>query len=376
MCGIVFVTRQDGRKASRLIRKQYDKQYHRGHEGFGYICAHKGIRGDYVRTETADVIFKEMMKLDSDTILFHHRYPTSTPNFREAAHPIHVSNDKLKYDYFIVHNGVISNTEELKKKHDEEGFVYTTLLRNQWVSSNEVLASNEKWNDSEAFAIELAKDLDGPQKGIFNVKGSIAFVCMQVNKETSEMVNVFFGRNYSNPLKCRKIPGQFITISSEGDGEDCKPDYLYTLDPKNRIILERYYCVGTSFYGGHDDGFRWPRDSKKDINENKGHTYPPKTEQKSIGFTPEEEDITTPEITYPNDNHDPVVLVTAQDEKEAEAYYATISEYYSIEDELKVQSIPEEEKTWLEERLKILNDEITAFDEQYIRKNLKQEASK
>jgi hypothetical protein len=37
-----------------------------------------------------------------------------------------VSNKMLKFDYYVVHNGMISNDEELKKEHEKLGFAYTT----------------------------------------------------------------------------------------------------------------------------------------------------------------------------------------------------------------------------------------------------------
>lgn len=359
MCGIIYNLRFDGHTPIKMLRKQYDRQKSRGREGFGYVSSRKGVITDYCRATKEKGIFEELDKQQKekiDEIMFHHRFPTSTPNFHEAAHPIWVSHKSLKYDYFVVHNGVINNDDELKKKHDELGFKYQTLLQQQWVGREGVIISEEKWNDSEAFAIELARDLDGAKAGLRHVRGSIAFVCMQSEKKSGKNVKLFFGHNSSNPLKIKNVPNRYIQIASENDGEVCIIDHLYEMNYQDFKITDKFYCIGG-----------WAQASGYHSRDDEDYRAPALPAPNQMGFIPKPNLATAMEASEVEDS-----LTEMEDDIEAEKYYKMLDELYTLEDDLQKGHILDPmEKTLSEERIKFLTAEITRQDEEYIKNKLK-----
>ena len=137
MCGIVAGFSKKGKRISKSIMKRYLAQKHRGSQGFGYVMYYKDGKGGSIsvgRSIDEAGIRTQIMNENSSIGLFHHRLPTSTPNVEEATHPIFVSNEELDYDYFVVHNGVIRNADELKKKHEDLGYEYTTVIESEVVT--------------------------------------------------------------------------------------------------------------------------------------------------------------------------------------------------------------------------------------------------
>jgi glucosamine 6-phosphate synthetase-like amidotransferase/phosphosugar isomerase protein len=145
-------------------------------------------------------------------MLLHHRIPTSSDNKLKQTHPFLVDNGSLQFKYLLVHNGVIRNDDELKKEHESLGFIYTT-------------ENGIKFNDSECVAIEVARFIEG-QIDIVGTKGSNAFMCLQINKKTEKVTQIFFGRNEGNPLNMSKTRNKMI-VSSAGPGVEVKPFKLY-----------------------------------------------------------------------------------------------------------------------------------------------------
>ena len=242
MCGIIWIKRKDGKPAQKMALKRYKKQQSRGQSGFGYIALEKNKIVSYNRSETEEAIKTLVEKEIASEILFHHRFPTSTPNFAMSAHPIKVSNDLLKHDYYVIHNGVIYGDSELKKNHEKLGFKYNTELVKTWKSFDKVVCEETCWNDSESLAIELALDLDKDGKGV-EVDGSVAFIALQTAKNSSKTLKMFFGRNDGSPLKINSDK-HFLSITSEGGGEIVKTHTLGTLDYKTDEITYRPYVVG------------------------------------------------------------------------------------------------------------------------------------
>ena len=225
MCGIIHVKRKQGILANKSVIKRYLKQKNRGTEGFGFIEIKNGLVVGGKRSEGEKEILKALEESTADEILFHHRMPTSTPNFIESTHPIVVKHKSLKYHYYVVHNGIISNDKDLKKLHVGEGFRYTTAIKEQWITKGNVY-SNEIFNDSEALAIDIAKSIEN--KTAMESRGSIAVIALQVDKKTKEAVALYYGRNYGNPLKV-ELGKDLFGISSES-GKDLKSDTLYRYD--------------------------------------------------------------------------------------------------------------------------------------------------
>lgn len=269
MCGLIFVKRLDARKANKMTAKRYRRQKSRGQEGFGFIAIENGKIAEYKRTQTEKEILDSLELQTASEILFHHRFPTSTPNFANSAHPIKVSHPTLKYDYYLIHNGIIFGDDELKEQHEALGFIYNTKVECTWTSQGNTVFSEVKWNDSEALAIELARNLDIGGEGI-DVEGSIAFICLQVHKETKQVVKLFFGHNSGSPLLLDKSKKQFITLTSEGHGETVKVDQLYSLDYATNKISHRDYKIGQEYkYTGYTTGYTF---TKEDSEEN--YKYP------------------------------------------------------------------------------------------------------
>lgn len=267
MCGILFSKRFDGKLARKLINKRYQTQKTRGQEGFGFVEIQNGIVGQEFRSEEEKDIETCLKGSEAEEILFHHRFPTSTPNFVEATHPIRVSNKILKYDYYVVHNGIISNDSELKQKHNVMGFKYTTEMSKTYTTRGNVYEES-MWNDSEALAIDFALAVETGKK--MEAKGSIAIVALQFDKKTKKAVALYYGRNLGSPLK-QEFNDAFLCLSSE-TGTLLMQNILFKFDYMTNTITESDMDIGifndyvypSSGYNFHND-YKGVYDDVKDV---------------------------------------------------------------------------------------------------------------
>lgn len=256
MCGIVYAKRNDSKPVQKSLLKRYRNQSKRGTSGFGYIAVKDGRVTGVKRSTTENAITKMLRDEDSDEILFHHRLPTSTPNLRDCSHPIVVKNDLLKYDYYFVHNGVISNEDKLRADHEDLGFEYTTIVEKITTvrtqnETNEVI--EEYFNDSEAAAIDLALTLEGVQTEM-QARGSIAFICLQTDKE-GNIINIFYGRNTGNPLVVERDKGsKLFFLKSEGHGHTLDPDKVVQVCYDSGDVHVIDMKVGSWYYGKNTTG--------------------------------------------------------------------------------------------------------------------------
>ncbi len=249
MCGILFVRKKDKTSARKAVWRRYKKQKSRGSEGFGFI----GIVNNKIKTirraETEKEIQKYLNKETSTQVLFHHRFPTSTPNLPEMTHPIIVKNKKLNRVFYVMHNGIISNCDTLKEKHKKMGFSYTTEMKEKikYVTrETNYFEKTDYYNDSEAFAVELALYLSGKQNGIF-VEGSIAFVTLETTKNGT-VKKLHWGRNWGNPLFAENND-KFWSLRSEcDDGVKIMPDILFTYDYNTKKTTEVEIDIGEYEY--------------------------------------------------------------------------------------------------------------------------------
>lgn len=225
MCGIIHCKRLDGRVAQKSVLKRYEKQKSRGSDGFGFIEINNGVVGAEIRTQTEKEIKEKLKESKADEIMFHHRFPTSTPNFIEATHPIKVSHKSLRYDYYLMHNGIISNDDVLRKAHLEQGFDYTTEIKKKWITKGKTYFEH-MWNDSEALAIDFCLAIERGHN--MASKGSIAMVAIQFDKKTRRIEALYFGRNQGNPLKVESSKDLFCLSSESGTG--IGTDVLYRID--------------------------------------------------------------------------------------------------------------------------------------------------
>ena len=239
MCGIIYVSRHDTGTAQKIIRKQYHRQELRGSQGFGYIAIDNGKIVSYRKATTETEILSFLKTEKAKDILFHHRMPTSTPNITESAHPIVVERSDLKYIYHCVHNGIISNSDTLKEKHEKLGFSYTTRLLKKWLTP-QTRYTSEYHNDSEALAIELALYLEGKQKTL-EVVGSVAFMLLQTMADGS-VIAMYYGRGTS-PLSILDTKN-YRMIASEASEDDINHSIIYRMDWQTRQVTEIPTTIG------------------------------------------------------------------------------------------------------------------------------------
>lgn len=233
MCGIVYV--HGSKRSVPEALNMYQKQKHRGTQGYGAITFEGNTIKSVHRSEYETEIKNKLKDEIAESILFHHRFPTSTGNYVDATHPIKVSHKSLEYDYYFVHNGVISNADVLKTKHEKLGFEYRTRVKTKVFTRNWEYTLSTAFNDSEALAIEFALTVEG-KKEKSEAWGAAAFVAVQITKgEKREVKAILFGRNDGNPLMLKRKKDA-ITLASEGKGKNIKANTLFTLE--NGVIVE------------------------------------------------------------------------------------------------------------------------------------------
>jgi|SRR5882724_842378 len=214
MCGIIYVKHKKKSLSPASVLQRYERQRTRGIDGFGYVAVRDGMLVSEQRATTEADIVAKVQAEDATELLFHHRLPTSTPNFVEATHPIVVDNPALRYRYYVVHNGIIANAEALRTRHEQAGFPYTTVIRKEWITQHATYYEHI-FNDSEALAVELARYLEG-QTPTIAAEGSIACIAVQVDKSTHRVRGLHYGRNEGSPLVVHDTP-DFLSITSEGE---------------------------------------------------------------------------------------------------------------------------------------------------------------
>lgn len=238
MCGILLAINVNTKNqkgeiikapiVNEWILNQYEDQYARGQEGFGIIFIDEENKVQ-IKRATEPLKFLVDLNLNlSSKIIAHHRNPTSTDNKINQTHPISVKNKSLEFDYLVIHNGVICNSKEMKKLHEEAGFVYVT-------DTEEKTGYREGFNDSESAAIETARFIEKKISKML-IKGSKSIIALQINKETGKAENLFFFRDM-NPLKMSKSRGK-IRLSSEGEGADIEENVMYNckLDEEMKLL--------------------------------------------------------------------------------------------------------------------------------------------
>ncbi len=265
MCGIIYVKSNNGLRVSKKILKLYDKQRSRGSDGFGYVAIKNGIIKEHVLREKEHEIRQVIKDSDANETLYHHRLPTSTQNLYEAAHPIKVDHPSLKHVYYVAHNGVITNAKTLYDAHKKEGYEYTTELRKETrivTRDRSIHDSVEiKFNDSEALAIELARYVEGLSKEI-GTRGSVAFIMLQVDRNTGKTLKVFFGRNTGNPLYFTKNNDMFVLKSAAEGGKEVEENNIFMLE-NNEISLFAKVDIGYHF---KYEPYKYPSSDYKSTN--------------------------------------------------------------------------------------------------------------
>jgi len=241
MCGIIYKRAENDADVTHDIINQYNMQRLRGTQGFGFLAINKH-RAVVRRAETEAKILKKLRKQKASEILFHHRLPTSTKNYLDSTHPILVSHKNLPHDYFVVHNGIISNAKKLYAEHKALGFEYRTLATTL-LQTRSYKYTSEEYNDSEVFAIDFALTIGGIQQKM-KADGSIAFIALAMEKKTRRPLMLYYGRDHTMPLTIIET-ATARTIASEG-GQALAAHTLYTFYYDTRETAKDDFTIGVS----------------------------------------------------------------------------------------------------------------------------------
>jgi asparagine synthetase B (glutamine-hydrolysing) len=210
MCGIVYLKSFTNDRVNRRVLKQYKHQMNRGREGFGFYIPSTNRMAHH----PAENRIKNLLRGNpASEVLFHHRFPTSTDNVRNACHPFSTKSYFGTKQYVMVHNGYLYNEAVLKADHTALGVEYVSVQ------------PNGRFNDSEALMWDIALYLEGDQAKL-EAQGAIAFV--MIERENDVATKLHFARNTS-PLNMLYTESELM-LSSEGPGKPIEPDMLYTYD--------------------------------------------------------------------------------------------------------------------------------------------------
>ncbi len=243
MCGIVYYFNKNGQSVNQLVKCAYKAQRSRGSDGFGFFTPNNNRLTHNVDERG---ILRLLKRTRQSEILFHHRFPTSTSNVRNACHPFSTKNF-YKHNYVMVHNGVIYNDDDVAKTQFNEGVHYVSKQ------------PDGRFNDSEVLMYDLADYIEGKTE-ILTVEGSIAFVMVQLDKKGNRKA-LYFGRNSGNPLKLRKYAHGF-SLTSEGEGEMVEENQLHKYNYKTGKFSSTplripYYTYSLKKYSDYDDRYEY-----------------------------------------------------------------------------------------------------------------------
>lgn len=251
MCGIVGTF---GGNPIADTLKAYHAQKSRGTEGYGYLALKHGKIVDFQRTITEREIkqhLHETEAMNPDCILFHHRFPTSTANVPESAHPLPISKKGWTHKYYMLHNGVVSGEDD--DDIEKAGYIMRSRVSEvkyyrAGKKTYEMTVDSEV-NDSEYLGFYVAQLLEGDRKDI-PMSGAIACIVLREHKQTKECT-VFAMRNFMNPLQVHRVKekgAHTLRLSSEGEGASLEAGIIHALDWKTLTFSEYQKVeIGKSF---------------------------------------------------------------------------------------------------------------------------------
>lgn len=231
MCGIILHANLESKSKTPVngdVLSQYEDQYSRGTQGFGMVFVNENREFTVRRATEAQKMLMDMYTVHAPIILFHHRAPTSSRNKIDQTHPILVNNPALEYVYYIVHNGHVSNDDELKDIHEKAGFKYTT--------ERDLTEHTIEFNDSESLAIEAALFIEKKIDKI-RARGGAAIAGIRISKRDDLVSDIFFGRDLG-ALKMSAREGE-LRVASEGKGHDIpeKQITMFNLANKTKMTI-------------------------------------------------------------------------------------------------------------------------------------------
>jgi predicted glutamine amidotransferase len=192
-------------------------------QGFGLF---DGQKLNIVRSTKEEKLLKWLVKYDSNLIMFHHRFPTSTPNVKRAAHPFTTGKFFGDNQYILIHNGHITNSAILKKEHEALGITYHSQLE------------DGKFNDSESLLWEFALVMEG-RKEKLGTNGGAAFICVKLHE--GKLDKMYYARN-TNPIYVEQDETG-IVLSSAGEGQMALAHHLYEWDYETSILTKKEFEV-------------------------------------------------------------------------------------------------------------------------------------
>ncbi len=254
MCGLVYFHNGKAENVIRSVLKRYEAQNTRGKNGFGFVTLDLDSKqmSHYIRKETEEEMKVTAKELENERInacLFHHRIPTSTPNLADCAHPIMVDHEELDYRYYVTHNGIITNDDDLKELHEQLGYKYNTeIITKKIIETKSTIYTypeETQFNDSEALAIELARYIDGQSSSV-DARGSIAFIVLQTDKN-NVATRLYYGHNDGNPL-FRNQDEDLLCLKSVGEFRDkVDTDKIYSYDYTTKETIESALVLQNRF---------------------------------------------------------------------------------------------------------------------------------
>lgn len=229
MCGIIFAESFTGSPVNTAVIEQFQAQRHRGTQGFG---AFDRINQRLIRATKERKMLGWLKNHPQASLMFHHRMPTSTANRKGACHPFSTRRH-FETNYVLVHNGHIYNNKTLHDDHQKLGIEYSSWSQQEG-----------KFNDSESLLWDVALMLEGRQDEL-KAYGNIAFICLAIPRDHRKSTKLYFARN-TNPLHMQ-LTDDNILLSSEGEGEDIKPDTLYCYNYKTHAVTTEALEVPTHY---------------------------------------------------------------------------------------------------------------------------------
>ena len=295
MCGIVYFNNTNGKSANKLVKGAYKAQRSSGHEGFGFFTPNNN---KLTHNTNERNIMRLLKRTKQSEILFHHRFPTSTANVRNACHPFSTKT-RYKHNYVMVHNGVIWNDNEIAKEQQINGVSYVSRQKDGRI------------NDSEVLLYDLADFIEGETDKL-SVYGSIAFVMVQLDKKGNRKA-LYFGRNEGSPLKIKNYNNGF-SLTSEGDGTMVLCDKLFKYDYKTKVFSSTEMKIPNWNSNKYDYYDKYGNDLLTGYRSNAGTTFNDDASELYESYTNPESSVFTENVLDRYKAGDPTSLKFSVDE--------------------------------------------------------------
>lgn len=175
MCGIIALRYNNDVNTSKhnenndALRKKvnaiFNNQISRGIRGGGMCVKTTNKQGKVefyrARDEDAKHLFNESQQKFStlkkdDIVLLHHRYPTTNDNGKTTTHPFMNENK----DISLIHNGTISNHEQLYEELTNKGHVFESQTEKGITDSEVILHEFEEGLEGKRTAKAITKSLE------------------------------------------------------------------------------------------------------------------------------------------------------------------------------------------------------------------------